>query len=92
MLAGQRINPDFVHLKHTPPSPSTPTYEEAMGQVHSTLGYRPPSYISEGGMTEVIANQARDIDEALENIHPLERERMRVLAANALEGHGQSMI
>lgn len=59
-----------------------------MIQVHRTMGYRPPSYLSDGGVTELIESQTRDVEAALENIHPLERERMRTLAANALEGNG----
>ncbi|KAL2405828.1 hypothetical protein ABEF95_000356 [Exophiala dermatitidis] len=84
----RRMNPDFVHMKHVPPSPLTPTYDQAMEQVQRNLGYRPPSYNSESGMTEVIEAQTKDVDAALESIHPLERERMRTLAAEALEGRG----
>ncbi|EXJ92570.1 hypothetical protein A1O3_01122 [Capronia epimyces CBS 606.96] len=83
----RRMNPDFVHLKHVPPSPLTPTYEEAVSQVRRAMGYRPPSYISESGVTELMEARSRDVDAALDNIHPLERERMRTLAADALEGH-----
>ncbi|OCT44109.1 hypothetical protein CLCR_00734 [Cladophialophora carrionii] len=88
-----RINPDLVHWKEIQtktPSPLTPTYDEAVNQIHRTMGYRPPSYISESGVTEVIETQRRDVDAALVNIHPLERERMRNLAAEALEGHGHT--
>ncbi|EHY54500.1 uncharacterized protein HMPREF1120_02668 [Exophiala dermatitidis NIH/UT8656] len=60
-----------------------------MEQIQRNLGYRPPSYDSENGMTEVIEAQTRDVDAALEGIHPLERERMRTLAAEALEGRGE---
>ncbi|KIX06443.1 uncharacterized protein Z518_04419 [Rhinocladiella mackenziei CBS 650.93] len=88
----KRINPDLVHWKHVPPSPLTPTYEEAVSQVQQTMGYRPPSYLSESGVTEVVESQTRDVDAALENIHPLERERMRTLAADALEGRNQSQV
>ncbi|KAJ4517663.1 hypothetical protein HRR78_003501 [Exophiala dermatitidis] len=84
-----RMNPDFVHVKHIPLSPLTPTYDQAMEQIQRNLGYRPPSYDSENGMTEVIEAQTRDVDAALEGIHPLERERMRTLAAEALEGRGE---
>lgn len=80
------MNPDYVHLKHVPPSPLTPTYDEAMIQVSRAMGHRPPSYISESGVTDLIEAQTRDVDAALENIHPLERDRMRTLAADALEG------
>ncbi|KIY01501.1 uncharacterized protein Z520_03053 [Fonsecaea multimorphosa CBS 102226] len=83
-----RLNPDLVHWKEVqiPPTPLTPTYEEALNQVHQTVGYRPPSYLSESGTTVALENRARDVDAALENIHPLERERMRTLTAAALEG------
>ncbi|KEF58138.1 uncharacterized protein A1O9_06062 [Exophiala aquamarina CBS 119918] len=83
-----RMNPDFVHWKHVPPSPLTPTYDEALNHVLPTTTYRPPSYLSESGMTQVLENQSRDVDAALEHIHPLERERMRNMAADALEGRG----
>ncbi|KAJ9609003.1 hypothetical protein H2200_006774 [Cladophialophora chaetospira] len=84
-----RIDPNLVHWKEVQtknPSPLTPTYDEAMSQVHQTMGYRPPSYLSETGATEVIETQRRDVEAALENIHPLERARMRNMAAEALEG------
>jgi hypothetical protein len=87
-----RINPDLVHWKEVQtrePSPLTPTYDEAVNQVHQSMGYRPPSYLSESGATEVIETQRRDVDAALENIHPLERARMRELTTNALEGRGR---
>ncbi|KIW15484.1 hypothetical protein PV08_05530 [Exophiala spinifera] len=87
-----RINPNFVYTKQVEvvPSPLTPTYDEAMSQVQHSVGYRPPSYLSDSGASEVIASQRRDVDAALENIHPLERERMRTLAAEALEGRSGS--
>lgn len=84
-----RINPDLVHWKEVQtkePSPLTPTYDEAVSQIHQTMGYRPPSYLSDSGATDIIETQRRDVDAALENIHPLERERMRTMAAEALEG------
>lgn len=89
-MSKKRINPNFVYTKQVDvvPSPLTPTYDEAMTQVQHSVGYRPPSYLSDGGASEVIASQRRDVDAALENIHPLERERMRTLAAEALEGRG----
>ncbi|KAK6366961.1 hypothetical protein LTS17_010512 [Exophiala oligosperma] len=89
-----RINPNFVYTKQVEvvPSPLTPTYDEAMSQVQHSVGYRPPSYLSDGGASEVIASRRRDVDAALENIHPLERERMRTLAAEALEGRGHKEI
>jgi hypothetical protein len=88
-----RINPDLVHWKEVQtnsPSPLTPTYDEAVNNIHRTMGYRPPSYISESGVTEIVETQRRDVNAALEHIHPLERERMRNLTAEVLEGHGQA--
>ena len=85
----QRMNPEFVHWKQVPPSPLTPTYDEAIAGVQRSMGYRPPSYLTDSGVTEVIETQGRDVDAALENIHPLERERMRSLAADALEGRSR---
>ena len=45
------MNPNLVHWKRSsqPPSPLTPTYDEAVRDVCAALGreYRPPSYISE---------------------------------------------
>jgi len=84
------MNPDFVYFKHVPPSPLTPTYDEALNTVLPTTTYRPPSYLSESGMTQVLENQRRDVDAALDHIHPLERERMRNMAADALEGRGSN--
>jgi len=84
------MNPDFVHWKQVPPSPLTPTYDEATTGVQRTMGYRPPSYLTDSGVTDVIEAQSRDVDAALESIHPLERERMRTLAADALEGRGHA--
>lgn len=84
-----RINPDYVHWREVPnkpPSPLTPTYDEAMRQVHQTMGYRPPSYLSEAGSNAAEENPRRTTTSTFENIHPLERERMRNLAAEALEG------
>lgn len=83
------MNPDFVHWKHVPPSPLTPTYVEALSDdAPAATAYRPPSYLSESGMTQVLESQGRDVDAALTHIHPLEREHMRNLAADALEGRG----
>ncbi|EXJ70300.1 uncharacterized protein A1O5_06368 [Cladophialophora psammophila CBS 110553] len=89
-----RLNPDLVHWKEVqvPPTPLTPTYEEALNQVHQTVGYRPPSYLSESGRTDAMESRTRDVDAALENIHPLERERLRRLTAAALEGRTNSLI
>ena len=81
-----RINPNLVHWKEVQkrePSPLTPTYDEAVNQIHQTMGYRPPSYLSEGGATDVVT---------LENVHPLERERLRALAADALEGRDRNGV
>lgn len=50
------------------------------------MGYRPPSYLSEAGNTAADAGPTRTTTSTFENIHPLERERMRNLAAEALEG------
>ena len=89
LRSSMRINPDLVHWKEVQtkePSPLTPTYDEAVSQIHQTMGYRPPSYLSDSGATDIIETQRRDVDAALENIHPLERERMRTMAAEALEG------
>ncbi|OAP57579.1 hypothetical protein AYL99_08317 [Fonsecaea erecta] len=89
-----RLNPDLVHWKEVqvPPTPLTPTYEEALNSVHQTVGYRPPSYLSESGTIATMENRASVVDAALENIHPLERERMRTLTAAALEGHGRNYV
>ena len=57
-----------------------------MSGPHPNAQYRPPSYLSEGSVSQVIETQTRDVEAALDNIHPLERERMRHLAAEALEG------
>ncbi len=89
LRSSMRINPELVHWKEVQtknPSPLTPTYDEAVSQIHETMGYRPPSYLSESGATDVVETQRRDVEAALENIHPLERERIRNMTAEALEG------
>jgi hypothetical protein len=78
------MNPNLVHWRKVPPSPMTPTYAEAMNDVQREVGYRPPSYlISEGGATQIIETQRRDVDNALRNMHPLERERITGLTGEA---------
>lgn len=82
------MNPDYIHWRQVPPSPLTPSYDEAVSDVQPSAGYRPPSYLSEG-VSEMVQSQSRDVDAALRHIHPLERERMRNLAVDALEGRNQ---
>ncbi|RVX70105.1 hypothetical protein B0A52_06277 [Exophiala mesophila] len=84
-----RMNPDYIHWRHVPPSPLTPSYNEAVGDVHPSAEYRPPSYLSEGGVSEMVESQSRDVDAALHHIHPLERERIRNLTVDALEGRNR---
>ena len=88
-----RMNPSLVHWKKAslPPSPLTPTYDEALEEVHEVLDreYRPPSYMSDPGRNgqvepsvEVVQPECMELDgrELLfGEVHPLERERVREL-------------
>lgn len=78
----QRMNPEMVFWHKQNPSPTTPTYEEAMKEVQTAVGYQPPQYISPRR-----ERQTRD-GESVSNIHPLERERLGGLMGNTMAFHG----
>lgn len=74
----QRMNPELLFWHRQTPSPTTPTYEEAVNDVQAAVGYQPPQYISpkrERGAQDV---------ERVSNFHPLERERLVGLMANTM--------
>jgi len=74
----QRMNPELVFWHEQTPSPTTPTYEEAVNDVQAAVGYQPPLYISpkrERGALE---------GERVSNVHPLERERLVGLMGNTM--------
>jgi len=91
------MNPSLVHWQKQetlPPSPLTPTYDEAMSEVQRAVGYRPPSYASDGGVVDPIAvcepptGDVAVLGDAglgqMEDMHPLERERVRELIGLAV--------
>ena len=57
-----RMNPTLVHWQKSslPPSPLTPTYDQALVEVHEALGreYRPPSYMSDPGRDGRVEHEA----------------------------------
>lgn len=74
----KRMNPELLFWHRQTPSPTTPTYEEAVNDVQAAVGYQPPQYISpkrERGAQDV---------ERVSNFHPLERERLVGLMANTM--------
>ena len=73
-----RINPSHVSVQALPvdPTPQTPSYAAAISQplnpnsahMRGGLGYRLPSYASEGGITQVLENRRRDVQERLRGV------------------------
>ena len=77
----KRMDPNLVHWAKLPPSPDTPTYEEALRDIQNTPGRRPPSYVLVNGVlveTETEGQTQRDLRHD-STVHPLERERVGVL-------------
>ena len=77
----KRMDPNLVHWAKLPPSPDTPTYEEALRDIQNTPGRRPPSYVLVNGVlvdTETEGQTERDLRHD-STVHPLERERVGVL-------------
>ena len=74
-----RINPSHVSVQAMPVSPSihTPSYAAAISQplnpnpahMRGGLGYRPPSYGSEGGITQVLERRRRDVEGKLKGFN-----------------------
>ena len=67
----KRMDPNLVHW----------AYEEALRDIQSTLGRRPPSYVMVNGVrveTENEGQTERDLRHD-STVHPLERERVGVL-------------
>lgn len=71
------MDPNLVHWAKLPPSPDTPTYEEALEDVQRAVGHRPPSYLN--GLLVEETDPRRDLA-----LHPLERERVVVLIGEEL--------
>ena len=75
-----RINPSHLSVQAVPldPSPQTPSYAAAISQplnpnpahMAGGLGYRLPSYNSEGGITQVLENRRREVQERLKGSSP----------------------
>jgi hypothetical protein len=85
------MNPSLVHWQKQetlPPSPLTPTYDEAMSEVQKAVGYRPPSYASDGDVVDQIAVCGSPTGGVglvqMDDVHPLERERVRELIGLAV--------
>lgn len=74
----QRMNPELVFWHKQNPSPTTPTYDEAMDQAQAAVGYQPPIY------TSPLRVRNGQQSERISNIHPLERERMVGLMGNTM--------
>jgi hypothetical protein len=73
----KRMDPNLVHWAKLPPSPDTPTYEEALQDIQRAVGHRPPSYVN-GVLVE-----ERDLRHD-STVHPLERERVEMLIGEAM--------
>lgn len=74
----QRMNPELVFWHKQNPSPTTPTYDEAMNDVQTAVGYQPPVY------TSPLRVRTGQEGERTSNIHPLERERLCGLMGNTM--------
>jgi len=79
------MNPEMVFWHKRNPSPTTPTYDDAMRDVQSAVGFQPPQYAS--------PQRERPVREANEqhvsNIHPLERERFAGLIGSTMSSQKQ---
>ncbi len=75
-----RINPSHISIQAVPLDPSlhTPSYAAAVSQpmnpnpahMAGGLGYRLPSYGSEGGITQVLENRRREVENRLKGMSP----------------------
>lgn len=72
------MNPEMVFWHKPDPSPTTPTYEDAMNDIQTAVGYQPPQYTSPN--RERSARHGQSVG----NIHPLERERLVGLMGNTM--------
>lgn len=74
------MKPENIFWHKQNPSPTTPTYEEAMKDVQTAVEFQPPQYISPKREQET-----REVDQQrASNIHPLERERLFGLMGNTM--------
>lgn len=65
----------MIHVQQVLPSPSTPTYEEAMKDIQRAVGFQAPKYTP--APNEVLGVEESVQDSPRENsIHPLERQRL----------------
>jgi hypothetical protein len=87
----KRMDPNLVHWAKLPPSPDTPTYEEAVRDIQSAVEIRPrpPSYgvvdgvlVREEDEREMDGQRNRDLRHD-STVHPLERERVHMLFGEA---------
>lgn len=77
----QRLNPEMVFWHKQNPSPTTPTYEQALKDVQTAVGYQPPEYVSPK------RERQHQAGVRVSNIHPLERDRLFGLMGNTMSSH-----
>ena len=70
------MNPEMLYWHKREPSPTTPTYDEAMNEAQSAVGYQPPTYAS--------PQRERTGVPRASQVHPLERERLNGLIGNTI--------
>lgn len=78
----KRMDPNLVHWARLPPSPDTPTYEEAVQDIQTAVGHRPPSYVNGVLVEDTAVEEERGLRHD-STVHPLERERVGVLFGEA---------
>lgn len=79
LMLYQKISPDMLFWHKQNPSPTTPTYEEALDEVHTAVGYQPPQYLSPKRQRPNAQAEQR-----ISDIHPLERSRLAGLLGNTM--------
>lgn len=78
------MRPELLFWHKQNPSPTTPTYEEALNDVHTAVGYLPPQYVSPKRQRTVV-----DGGQRVSDIHPLERGRLAGLLGNTMSSQRQ---
>ncbi|KAL9625432.1 MAG: hypothetical protein Q9160_000495 [Pyrenula sp. 1 TL-2023] len=71
-----RMNPDLIHWQRVEGSPDQENVSITRVESRSATANRPPSYISEDGVTYVIEAQPRSVVPEQLPIHPSERGRI----------------
>lgn len=78
------MNPEKVYWHKQEPSPTTPTYDEAMMDVQKAVGFQPPQYISPRRERNMRREDGGQEPQRTSQIHPLERERLAGLMGNTM--------